>query len=437
MSLYLTPKRVVEELDKYIVGQFEAKKAVAIALRTRILRKKLPKDMQEEVSPKNILMIGPTGVGKTEIARRLAKIIKAPFLKVEATKYTEVGYVGKDVESIIRDLVEVALKNVKDERMRYIEVEAKLEARAKVLKELLNGETDSEICDIITNNLEKGLLNDAEIEIDVQAHGAPFNSFEIPFQGGTASACMIQVGDILGKAAAGSQKRRKKMTVKEAIESLESDIIEDYMERDETIEAAIKLAEEGVVFIDEIDKIAISNNAKGGEVSREGVQRDLLPLIEGTNVQTRYGNVKTDQILFIASGAFHCSKPSDLSPELQGRFPIRVELKPLEKMDMINILTKPKASLQKQYQALLKVEGINLIFTEDGIDEMADIAIGLNTEIENIGARRLHTLMEKTLEDILFDAKKFKNADVVVDKLFVQVAIKNISGKIDVAKFIL
>lgn len=432
----LTPKKIVEELNKYIVGQIEAKKAVAIALRARVLRRKLSKEMQAEISPKNILMIGPTGVGKTEIARRIAKIINAPFVKVEATKYTEVGYVGKDVESIIRDLVEVAVKNIKDAKRKEIEIEAKMASRAKVLKELLQGDSNLETRDILLKNLESGLLDNQEIEVEVDATPS-MNSFEIPLNGGMASAGIIQVSDLLGKAFNG-QKKRKKMKVKDALERLEDEVIEDLTDNEEIIELALKAAEEeGVVFIDEIDKIAFSNNSKGGEVSREGVQRDLLPLIEGTTVQTKYGNIKTDHILFIGSGAFYSSKPSDLSPELQGRFPIRVELKPLEKQDMIDILTKPKASLEKQYKALLKAEGVDLVFTVDGIEEIAEIVIKLNTEIENIGARRLYTLLEKTLEKIMFEASEMKGKKVVINKEFVQKEIEDISLKLDLAKFIL
>lgn len=437
MDMNLTPKKIVEELDKYIVGQTEAKKAVAIALRARILRKKLSLEMQNEIYPKNILMVGPTGVGKTEIARRLAKIINAPFIKVEATKYTEVGYIGKDVESIIRDLVEIAVKNVKDSKKKEIEKEAKINAKKRILKELAQENSSLEAYEEFTKLLDKGLLNEKEIEIEVEATPAPFSAFEVPLHGNMPSGSIIQVSDLLGKTL-GPQKRRKKMKIKEALETLEEEIKEELTDNEEIMEEALKLTEEkGVVFIDEIDKIAFSSNAKGGEVSREGVQRDLLPLIEGTTVLTKYGNVMTDHILFISSGAFYNVRPSDLSPELQGRFPIRVELKALEKKDMIDILVKPKASLEKQYKALLKAEGVNLVFTEDGIEEIADLAIKLNSEVENIGARRLYTLLEKALEKTMFEVSELKEKDITVDKNFIDLALKDIGKKLDLAKFIL
>ena len=434
----LTPKRIVEELNRHIVGQFEAKKAVAVALRARLLRKKVPSDLREEIVPKNILMMGPTGVGKTEIARRLAKLCGAPFIKVEATKYTEIGYVGKDVESIIRDLAEESVKNLRDIKFKQHEKKIKTEVKTRLLKTILTDDLTKEERKILTESFEKGRMDENEIEVEVENSGyAGISSFEMPFQGSTASVSMVQLNDMLGKSLS-SGKKPKKMKIKEAKEVIFNDLMDEILDSDDILKEALKAAEEeGIVFIDEIDKIALSNNAKRGEVSREGVQRDLLPLIEGTTVQTKYGNIKTDHILFIASGAFYSSKPSDLSPELQGRFPVRVELKALTTEDMISILTTPEASLIKQYKALLKVEGIELEFTEDGILEIAELATKLNTEIENIGARRLYTLLEKTLHDLMFDAPSMKGKTVNVDKQFVQGAIKDIPNKIDLAKFIL
>jgi ATP-dependent HslUV protease ATP-binding subunit HslU len=436
-NIPLTPRQIVEELDKHIIGQAEAKKAVAIALRTRILRKKVSSELRDEIIPKNILMIGPTGVGKTEIARRLARLINAPFIKVEATKYTEIGYVGKDVESIIRDLVDYAIKECREENRDEVEEEATLEARVRIAKELKE-ENDTEFgYQKIMEDLESGILDETEIEIEVEVSNSPLSSFEFPFQGGTASASIVPIGDVIGKMI-NPPKKLKKMKISEAMEVLKEEILEDLIDNEAIVKEALKRTEEdGIVFIDEIDKIAFSSNAKGGEVSREGVQRDLLPLIEGTSVQTKYGNVKTDHILFIGSGAFYSSKPSDLSPELQGRFPIRVELKALTREDMIAILTKPKAALEKQYVALMGAENINLIFQEEAIESIAEIAIRLNTEIENIGARRLYTILEKVLHDILFEAPERKGETITITKDFIEERIKEISKKIDLARFIL
>jgi ATP-dependent HslUV protease ATP-binding subunit HslU len=432
----LTPKKIVDELNKHIVGQLDAKKAVAIALRSRILRKKISSSIKDEVMPKNILMIGPTGVGKTEIARRLAKLSNAPFIKVEATKYTEIGYVGKDVESIIRDLVEIAIKDLKEIKRRKYERQAMKEVKERILSYVITENADGETYKLASQDYDKGELDDVEIEIEVEAKEGVINAFDINMGSGVASIGMVQVGDLIGKAI--GAKKRKKMPVFEAKTVLFDEIMENLTETDETIKEALSLAEEeGIVFIDEIDKIAFSSNAKGGEVSREGVQRDLLPLIEGTTVQTKYGNIKTDHILFVGSGAFYSSKPSDLSPELQGRFPVRVELKPLTKEDMVSILKTPQASLLKQYTALLKAEGIVIDFAEDGILEVAEIASKLNGEIENIGARRLHTILEKILHETMFNAPSLKGTKVLVDKTFVLENMKGIADKIDLAKFIL
>jgi ATP-dependent HslUV protease ATP-binding subunit HslU len=432
----LTPKKIVDELNKHIVGQAEAKKAVAIALRSRILRKKIPSSIREEIMPKNILMIGPTGVGKTEIARRLAKLSHAPFIKVEATKYTEIGYVGKDVESMIRDLVEIAIKDLKEIKRRKYEKQAMKEVKERILHAIITENADEETYKLASLDYDKGELDEVEIEIEVEAKEASMNAFDIPMGSGVASIGMVQIGDLIGKAM--GAKKRRKMPVFEAKTVLFDEIMEGLTDTDETVKEALTLAEEeGIVFIDEIDKIAFSSNAKGGEVSREGVQRDLLPLIEGTTVQTKYGNIKTDHILFVGSGAFYSSKPSDLSPELQGRFPVRVELKPLTKDDMVEILKTPQASLLKQYTALLKAEGVSIDFTEDGILELAEIASKLNIEVENIGARRLHTILEKTLHETMFNAPSLKGSKIVVDRLFVVENMKGVADKIDLAKFIL
>ena len=433
----LTPQNILDALNKHIVGQIDAKKAVAVAFRARMLRKKLKSPIKDEIMPKNILMIGPTGVGKTEIARRLAKISNSPFIKVEATKYTEIGYVGKDVESIIRDLAEVAVKNMKEQKYKKYEKEAKKEVRERIVNTLV---AQDETMDYKTlqKQYDKGELDDLEIEIEVEPI-QPNNiaSFDFPMGGGGgASIGVMQIGDIIGKAF--SSKKKKKASIAEAKEIIFEEIISNLTETEDTIKEALELAsEEGIVFIDEIDKIAFSNNAKGGEVSREGVQRDLLPLIEGTAVQTKYGTINTDHILFIGSGAFYSSKPSDLSPEFQGRFPVRVELKSLSKDDFIQVLVAPEGSLIKQYQALLKAEGVSLEFKEDGINEIAEIATKLNTEIENIGARRLQTILEKIFHEIMFNAPSLKQKKVVVDKKFVNSNIDGLKDKIDLAKFIL
>ncbi len=436
-SQNLTPKQIVDELNRYIVGQNDAKKAVAIALRNRYRRKLVESPLREEIVPKNILMIGPTGVGKTEVARRLAKLANAPFIKVEATKFTEVGYVGRDVDSIIRDLIEMAIKSIKGEMKKEILDKASQHAKKRVLKALVGENALDETREKFSQMLEKGEINDREVEIEVADSGSSaFNSFDIP--GGQVG--MINIGEMLGKAIGGDKTKKSKMTVEDALKTLIEEESNKLIDEDKVIKNALKAVEnDGIVFIDEIDKICARANLKGGDVSREGVQRDLLPLVEGTVVSTKYGMIKTDHILFIASGAFHAVKPSDLLPELQGRFPIRVQLKPLTEEDLVRILSEPEASLIKQYMALLAVENVKLNFTESGIKQIAKIANRINGEVENIGARRLHTMLEKILEEVSFEASEMKNGSAVkVDDKYVDLHLGDLaSGKTDLSKFIL
>jgi ATP-dependent HslUV protease ATP-binding subunit HslU len=436
-SLNLTPKQIVEELNRYIVGQNEAKKSVAIALRNRFRRKAVESPLREEIMPKNILMIGPTGVGKTEVARRLAKLAGAPFIKVEATKFTEVGYVGRDVDSIIRDLIEVAIKQGKTEMKKEIFEKAQKHAKKKILKILIGENALDETKEKFTQMLDNGELNDKEIEIDILDNSNSYSS-NFDFPGGQVG--MINIGEMIGKAM-GSQKTKKAhFTIEEALKVLIEEESNKMIDEDKIIKKSLKSVEnDGIVFIDEIDKICARGNIKGGDVSREGVQRDLLPLVEGTAISTKYGIIKTDHILFIASGAFHIAKPADLLPELQGRFPIRVQLKPLSEDDLHRILTEPESSLIKQYCALIAVENINLKFSDDGIKEIAKIAFRVNGEVENIGARRLHTLMEKILEDISFNASEMKaKSEIVIDAKYVTDHLGDlISSKNDLMKFVL
>lgn len=433
----LTPKQIVAELDRYIIGQKEAKKSVAIALRNRYRRKEVPSPLREEIVPKNILMVGPTGVGKTEIARRLAKLANAPFIKVEATKFTEVGYVGRDVESIVRDLVEHAIKSLKSEMKKEVEKKAKKTAKEKILQSLIGDSASAETKEKFKKMLDEGKLDDKEIEIEVIDNGTPFaSSFDFP--GGNVG--MINIGEMLGKAMNGEKTKTAKMKVSDAMITLSDEEAEKMLDEDSIVKMAVKSVEnDGIVFIDEIDKICVRNSVKGGDVSREGVQRDLLPLVEGTTVGTKYGLIKTDHILFIASGAFHVAKPSDLLPELQGRFPIRVQLQALTEEDLVRILTEPESSLIKQYTALIAVEGVMLDFPKEGINEIARLAHKVNGEIENIGARRLHTLLEKILEDVSFEASDMKKDSVVkVNKTYVNKNLKDLlSNKTDLTKFIL
>jgi ATP-dependent HslUV protease ATP-binding subunit HslU len=430
-----TPREIVSELDRHIVGQHDAKRAVAIALRNRWRRKQLEQPLRDEVMPKNILMIGPTGVGKTEIARRLAKLAQAPFLKVEATKFTEVGYVGRDVEQMIRDLVEASIGMVRTARRKDVEAQAQLNAEARVLLALVGEKASEATRESFRKKLRSGALDDKEIEIQVADTGGPA-SFDIPGMPGS-SASVINITEMLGKAMGGRTKSRR-MSVKASHEILVAEESDKLLDAEQITADAIEAAEQnGIVFLDEIDKICARSERQGADVSREGVQRDLLPLIEGTTVSTKHGPVKTDHILFIASGAFHVAKPSDLLPELQGRLPIRVELKALTKDDLRRILTEPEASLIKQYVALLATEGVTLDFTEEGILSLANIAAEINGSVENIGARRLQTVMERVLDDVSYTATDRSGEAVVIDAAFVQKHLGDLAKNTDLSKFIL
>jgi ATP-dependent HslUV protease ATP-binding subunit HslU len=432
-----SPREIVSELDRFIVGQNDAKRAVAIALRNRWRRRQLPEDLREEVLPKNILMIGPTGVGKTEIARRLARLAQAPFIKIEATKFTEVGYVGRDVESIVRDLVEISL-NMTRERMRA-EVAARAEGMAeeRVLDALVGDSASAETRQKFRKMLREGDLAEREIEVDVtDTGGAGLPTFDIPGMPG-AQVGMINLNEMLGKAMGGRTKPRK-MSVAESYEVLMAEESDKLLDEDKVTRNALEVVEQdGIVFLDEIDKICAHSTRLGAEVSREGVQRDLLPLIEGTVVATKHGQVRTDHILFIASGAFHLAKPSDLLPELQGRLPIRVELKSLDRDDLKRILVEPENSLIRQYKELLATEGVTLDFTEDGIDAIATLAADVNSGVENIGARRLYTVMERLLEEISFTATDQPDTTVTIDEQFVEDNIGDLVRNADLSKFIL
>ena len=429
-----SPREIVSELDRYIVGQNDAKRAVAVALRNRWRRKQLTGVMREEVSPKNILMIGPTGVGKTEIARRLARLANAPFLKVEATKFTEVGYVGRDVDQIIRDLVEAGIGMVKVTRRKDVEAQAHLNAESRVLDALVGANASEITKENFRKKLRSNSLDDKEIEIQVAETGGA--AFDIPGMPG-GSASVINISEIMGKAFGGRTKTRR-MTVKASYELLIAEESDKLLDPEQINQEAIDLVENnGIVFLDEIDKICARAERQGGDVSREGVQRDLLPLIEGTTVSTKYGPVKTDHVLFIASGAFHIAKPSDLLPELQGRLPIRVELKALGREDFRRILTEPECSLIKQYKALLETEGIELNFTEDSIAAIANIAAEINASIENIGARRLHTVLERVLDDISYTATDRSGEAVTIDEAYVQKHVGDLAKNADLSKFIL
>lgn len=436
----LTPSQIVNELNRFIVGQEKAKKAVAIALRNRGRRKRVEGNLRNEILPKNILMIGSTGVGKTEIARRLAKLTNSPFYKIEATKFTEVGYVGRDVESIIRDLVEIAVNTQKMIAKTEVDINAREKAIERILDSLVGQTSSVETREKFKEKILNGELDGTEIEINV-ADTVPMGggSFEIPGMPG-ASMGVLNLSDMIGRALGTTKTKTKKMLVKDAINIILPEESEKLIDQEKIIQQAINLAEnDGIVFIDEIDKIASTSNSgsKNSEISREGVQRDLLPLIEGTTVNTKYGPVKTDHILFIASGAFHLAKPSDLLPELQGRLPIRVELNSLTKDDMIKILLEPEASLIKQYSALIGTEDVGLEFTPQAIEKIADYATAVNLEVEDIGARRLHTILEHLLEDISFKASEMKGEKITIDDEFVEKQLSKILTNLDLAKFVL
>ena len=431
-----SPREIVSELDRFIIGQGDAKRAVAIALRNRWRRLQLDEKLREEVMPKNILMIGPTGVGKTEISRRLAKLAGAPFIKVEATKFTEVGYVGRDVEQIVRDLVEVGIALAREKKRKEVQARAHLAAEDRVVDALVGASASASTKDTFRKKLRSGELDDKEIEIEVQATGGGMPLFEIPGMPG-AQMGAISIGDIFGKLG-GSRTKTRRVNVKESYEILINEESDKLLDQDQLVQEAIKAVENnGIVFLDEIDKIAGREGRVGADVSREGVQRDLLPLIEGTTVSTKHGTVKTDHILFIASGAFHLSKPSDLLPELQGRLPIRVELKPLTRDDFRRILTEPEASLIKQYVALLATEGVTLEFSPDAIDAIADVAVQVNSSVENIGARRLQTVMERVLDDISFTAPDKSGETVAIDGAYVTSRVADLAKNADLSRFIL
>src|SRR5690349_17019500 len=431
-----SPREIVSELDRFIVGQGDAKRAVAIALRNRWRRLQLDEKLREEVMPKNILMIGPTGVGKTEISRRLARLAGAPFLKVEATKFTEVGYVGRDVEQIVRDLVEIAIALMRDKKRKDVQARAYDAAESRVVDALTGPTASASTKETFRKKLRAGEMDEKEIEIEVQASSGGMPLFEIPGMPG-AQMGAISIGDIFGKL--GQRTKTRRVTVKESYEILINEESDKLLDQDQVVQEAIHAAENnGIVFLDEIDKITAREGRMGADVSREGVQRDLLPLIEGTTVSTKHGSVKTDHILFIASGAFHLAKPSDLLPELQGRLPIRVELKPLTREDFRRILTEPEASLIKQYVALMATEGVELKFAEAAIDELATLAEQINATVENIGARRLHTVLERLLEEISFAAADQPPGTIVtIDRDYVLQHVSELAKNADLSKFIL
>jgi ATP-dependent HslUV protease ATP-binding subunit HslU len=437
-SSFFSPREIVSELDRFIIGQNDAKRAVAIALRNRWRRQQLPEELREEVLPKNILMIGPTGVGKTEIARRLAKLAQAPFIKVEATKFTEVGYVGRDVEQIIRDLTEIAIHMTRERQRQQVRAQAELHAEERVLDALVGATASADTRQKFRTRLRQGELNQKEIEIEVQdSGGMQLPTMEIPGMPG-ASMGMVNLGDIFGKAM-GGRTRKRRMTVEESHDVLIAEESDKLLDEEAVVAAAISAVEQnGIVFLDEIDKITARSETRGGaDVSREGVQRDLLPLIEGTTVATKHGAVRTDHVLFIASGAFHLAKPSDMLAELQGRLPIRVELDALTRDDFKRILTEPENSLIRQYKALMETEDVTLDFAEEAIDALADLSAEINSSVENIGARRLHTVLEKLLEEISFTATDRGGETITIDAEMVRARVGELAKNADLSKFIL
>ncbi len=432
----LTPREIVSELDRFIIGQADAKRAVAVALRTRWRRRRLPDDIRNEVFPKNILMIGPTGVGKTEISRRLAKLADAPFVKVEATKFTEVGYVGRDVDQIVRDLVEAAIVMQREKGRAAVQAQAHAAAEERVLAAIVGPNASQATKDSFRRKLRDGLLDDKEVEIEVADATNPLGGM-LDLPGQQAGMGMVNIGDLFGKAFSGRTKRRK-MKVVESYPVLVAEEADKLVDQEQiTRDAVASVEADGIVFLDEIDKVCAREGARGADVSREGVQRDLLPLIEGTTVATKHGPVRTDHILFIASGAFHVSKPSDLLPELQGRLPIRVELKPLTEADFVAILSEPDNALTKQYAALLLTEGVAVSFTEDGVAALAAIAAEVNASVENIGARRLHTVLERVFEELSFVAPDRSGEPVSVDRAYVESRLSDLARSTDLSRYVL
>tara|TARA_B100000003_G_scaffold201506_1_gene209657 strand:- start:6 stop:1313 length:1308 start_codon:yes stop_codon:yes gene_type:complete len=432
----LTPREIVSELDRFIIGQKDAKRAVAVALRSRWRRKQLTDDLRDEVYPKNILMIGPTGVGKTEISRRLAKLARAPFIKVEATKFTEVGYVGRDVEQIVRDLVDAAINDTREYMREDVKAKAQKAAEDRVLDAIAGTDARDSTREMFRKKLISGELDETEIELDVTDTSNPMSMFDIPGQPGSQMG-MMNIGDIFGKAM-GGRKTRRRMTVAESHDILLSEEADKILDDEVVTRTALEAVQDnGIVFLDEIDKVCARSDARGADVSREGVQRDLLPLIEGTTVSTKHGPIKTDHILFIASGAFHVAKPSDLLPELQGRLPIRVELRALTENDFVRILTETDNALTRQYSALMGTEGVEVSFTEDGIQALAKIAAEVNQSVENIGARRLYTVLERVFEELSFSAPDKSGSKVTVDLAFVEKHIGELSKSADLSRYVL